>query len=359
MRQKPSLAAYLLGLFEQKAPKEQVIDQPVKPKLRRPSQRNFSAMVRRRQRELHRLTDKLAKGEITADEWADRFDAVLLEGHTQAQVLGRRLAGDATAESLNDLLVAITAKDREAQYLARFLRDIKDGLLNDVQGKLKANKVKNRQNLYLGRMRGTANKAFVTHTPTDLDWFAWRLGGRENHCSICPTLAAQSPWSKDTLWTFPGEGDTPCLGHCKCFLQRVDGRMGFRSHGGGGGGGGNKPPTANDPDDDSFFIPGEINVPREKLTDYLLNPNHERGKHKYRVLRSVGFTEDDPDALEAAVRKAVKENPARPGLVDEHGVRYTVRAEIVGPNGGIVKVKIGLIKKPNKVKFQLTTVAPG
>ena len=46
----------------------------------------------------------------------------------------------------------------------------------------------------------------------------WTLHPAE-HCVNCLELAAGSPYTKETLPTFPKRGDTQCLTNCKCTLE--------------------------------------------------------------------------------------------------------------------------------------------
>jgi hypothetical protein len=48
-------------------------------------------------------------------------------------------------------------------------------------------------------------------------------------------------------------------------------------------------------------------VPRRKLTEYLLNPNHEAGRAKARFLLSKGFNPKDPATLEQALIQHARE----------------------------------------------------
>ena len=43
-------------------------------------------------------------------------------------------------------------------------------------------------------------------------------------------------------------------------------------------------------------------IPDEKIYDYCLNPNHERGQHKAKVFRQVfGITAEDGELLKSAI----------------------------------------------------------
>lgn len=193
---------------------------------RRPSQGSFNAMMRARQRELDDLCMRLAKGEISIREWADDFDSVLLNGHTQAWAMGRQRGGDLRPLSPSDQLVGIAAKDQEAVYLHGFMQDIQNGRYTDDEGLLKVGHIKQRASLYVGKIRGTASEAWANASPADMT-MNWVMLAME-HCTDCPRMAALSPWDPQDLWAYPGSGDTECLGNCKCILRREDGEESFR-----------------------------------------------------------------------------------------------------------------------------------
>ena len=47
----------------------------------------------------------------------------------------------------------------------------------------------------------------------------WVLDDGADHCDDCPDLEAGSPYTADALDTWPGQGDTQCLDHCRCTIQ--------------------------------------------------------------------------------------------------------------------------------------------
>jgi hypothetical protein len=77
------------------------------------------------------------------------------------------------------------------------------------------------------------------------------------------------------------------------------------------------------------ILPDAI-IAREKLTDYLLTPRQEDDKARF--LNQAGFTQDNPDDLETAIRRLTASEEASSDRVDEYGIFYQVRGEIVGPN---------------------------
>lgn len=194
--------------------------------LQPPSQSDFNRMLGKRQKELEKLIKRLAAGEIDVREWGDEFDKVLLEGHTQAWMMGRQRAGHLLGLGFDDTLNGVAIKDQEAEYLHGFMLDLINGRYDDEEGKLKVHLVNQRASLYVGRMRGTASESWVDYGPDDqkIQWVMLAL----EHCNDCPRMAALSPWDKTDLWAFPGDGSTQCIGNCKCVLRREDGSESFR-----------------------------------------------------------------------------------------------------------------------------------
>ena len=50
----------------------------------------------------------------------------------------------------------------------------------------------------------------------------WKLGSCD-HCVDCPAIAASGPYTRHTLPTYPGQGQTACRTNCCCFLTFVPG----------------------------------------------------------------------------------------------------------------------------------------
>lgn len=191
-----------------------------------PSQHDYNRMHRARMREIAAIVSRLASSEIGPQDFAEQVHAVLQEGHTQAWVLGRQLGGDTRPGHEFDRLIARATSDTEADYLHGFLSDIASGRYRLDDGSQNELAILARSKLYVLRMRGTANESFVEASPTDSEW-TWHLGPEE-HCPDCPELAALSPYTKDTLFSFPGDGGSACLGNCNCWLARDDGVRGFK-----------------------------------------------------------------------------------------------------------------------------------
>lgn len=197
---------------------------------RRPSQASFNAMLRARQADFDALIDQLAKGELTPREWADAFDEVLLNGHTQAWMMGRQRAGNLDPFRLSDEMAGLIHKDAEAGWLHMFMNDIMSGRYTDDEGNLRTGPIRSRANLYVGKMRGTAGEAWANNAPQD-QRVKWILLAVEDHCLDCPEMARlteETEFLPGQLWAYPGSGQTQCLGNCKCVLRLENGAESFR-----------------------------------------------------------------------------------------------------------------------------------
>lgn len=102
-------------------------------------------------------------------------------------------------------------------------------------------------------------------------------------------------------------------------------------------------------------IPTEAIIPRAKLIDYLLLPKHKNDKSEF--LAQAGFTQNNPEALEVALRQLIAENEAHSDRVDEYGVYYRVEGKLHGPNGILAVVTIWILQKANG-EYRFVTLKP-
>lgn len=182
------------------------------------------------------LIDAWSSGLLTGEAFADRLGVLLEEGHALAVVIGRHHAGDTAPMEEDDKTFAQTVMDDEATYLSFFSSEIASGKYGTAAEHPQTEQLRRRAYLYLGRYRGTANEAWVLASPADSRW-DWVLAEKEEeaHCNDCPELAEGSPYTADTLPTYPGANDTDCLFNCTCNLKRGDGTSGFRNKSAGPG----------------------------------------------------------------------------------------------------------------------------
>jgi hypothetical protein len=97
-------------------------------------------------------------------------------------------------------------------------------------------------------------------------------------------------------------------------------------------------------------IPDDAIIPREKLTHYLLIPRRKNDKSRF--LAQVGFTQDNPDLLEQAIRQMIAENEAILDRQNEYGMFYRVEGDLYGPEGILSTVTIWIqLTKDNHYRF--------
>jgi hypothetical protein len=72
----------------------------------------------------------------------------------------------------------------------------------------------------------------------------------------------------------------------------------------------------------------DLIIQREKLTNYLLVLQSKNDKSRF--LAQAGFTLDNPDDLENAIRELVRDNEAIQDRIDEYGTFFRVTGQLRG-----------------------------
>jgi hypothetical protein len=73
-----------------------------------------------------------------------------------------------------------------------------------------------------------------------------------------------------------------------------------------------------------------------KLMDYLLDPDHPRGKHNARVFAAAcGITANDADFLRQVLLTAAQQGEATIGRSDVYGQRFVIEWEVMGLRGPV------------------------
>lgn len=80
-------------------------------------------------------------------------------------------------------------------------------------------------------------------------------------------------------------------------------------------------------------------VPLLKLKTYLLSETHPIGKSKARLLRSVGFTEDNATLLKECLLAIAQSEEVRNVIESAHGVKYIIEGRVQTPSGGDIGVR--------------------
>ncbi|MEO1664725.1 MAG: DUF6883 domain-containing protein [Chloroflexota bacterium] len=103
-------------------------------------------------------------------------------------------------------------------------------------------------------------------------------------------------------------------------------------------------------------IPAEAAViPPEKLTKYLLVPQVKNDKSKF--LAQAGFTLDNPDELDAAIRRILAENDAVQDRENEYGKSYRVSGQLVGPGGALAVITVWMLGTKDQ-HYRFITLKP-
>lgn len=189
-------------------------------------QAGFSQFMVDRGAEAATIAGKLPQ--VGTEVWFESMRGWLLDSHTEAAMLGRVRAGGTS--DANDLWRGREAADSEAEFLRGFYDalDARDPRYWDADAEeWRLDAVESRARSYTGRMRGTANQAFLDESPAEAT-FRWVLGASESHCDDCPYFAGLEPMARDEWPTVPGANQTPCLYQCTCHLERDDGVTSFK-----------------------------------------------------------------------------------------------------------------------------------
>ena len=191
----------------------------------------FEDAAERIYKKLIALGEAVASGRVSPYEFEELMMVILNDGHIDSHLAGQEMSGFSTYR-----ILAERRGRQVAQAQVSFVRGFALALAqkdarywDEVEGRFKTEPIVARTASYLGRTRGTAYDGFTVATPSNT-LYDWRLGGVELHCTECPDLAAAGPWLKSedtaqldypTLFTKPGECDTPCLYNCKCSLVNL------------------------------------------------------------------------------------------------------------------------------------------
>ena len=80
-------------------------------------------------------------------------------------------------------------------------------------------------------------------------------------------------------------------------------------------------------------------VPQEKITEYLLSPDHPRGRWKAQFFVKVGFSPVEGDVLVAALLQHVADHQVKKVEDSQFGIHYTVEGAMEVPDGSAPVVR--------------------
>jgi hypothetical protein len=85
-------------------------------------------------------------------------------------------------------------------------------------------------------------------------------------------------------------------------------------------------------------------VDLRKLRNYCLNLEHETGKHKAVLFKTIlGMTAKDAEELREILLEIVKTNDAQPGRRDRYGQRYRIDFQPNGMENLLLSIADGLL----------------
>ena len=104
-------------------------------------------------------------------------------------------------------------------------------------------------------------------------------------------------------------------------------------------------------------IPNDAIISQAKLTQYLLVFKPRNDKSQF--LAQAGFTLDNWQALETAIRELILTNEAYQDRTNEYGTFYNVTGKLKGLNGIDLSIVTIWLLRLHDGQFQFITLKPG
>lgn len=98
----------------------------------------------------------------------------------------------------------------------------------------------------------------------------------------------------------------------------------------------------------------EVVIPKEKFTQYALNPDKDPNKAKAFQL-ALGYTLENADELIKQIYDKLPEYEAKEKPDNGWGKRYEVKMDLTGPNGKTAKVLTAWIEDKDTGEMRLTS----
>lgn len=184
-------------------------------------QQRFQDLLGALQDQFSQLTDSVAAGDISADEFRTRAENALRSGYIQAYRYGVGSIEGSVILGDQDLTEIMTAFSDDAQYLANFADQISAGYvpvnpedIPNVDGNVL---LSDRADMYANSTRELYFRGQVSRIADDEE-IEWQDNGDESECSPCLEAAASSPYTKADLPGYPGD---ICDGGSRCRCELV------------------------------------------------------------------------------------------------------------------------------------------
>jgi hypothetical protein len=99
-------------------------------------------------------------------------------------------------------------------------------------------------------------------------------------------------------------------------------------------------------------------IPRSKLEEYLLDPDHPTGGAKARFFAQLGYTRENLEALEQELLALARREAVEQELSTRHGTKYVLGGYLEGVRGERKKVRTIWILEPDTPGPRLVTAYP-
>lgn len=144
-----------------------------------------------------------------AQAWGDEVEGAVRRAHRG----GLREWGPVTPRPEQAEASVASFASRQRRFATRFAVDVARGYTS-LPGKMD---VGQRIALYENALEGAFHLGAIDGSPDG--YLVWWALGSCSHCDDCPVLAHNSPYTRETLPTFPRDGMTTCRANCCCSLD--------------------------------------------------------------------------------------------------------------------------------------------
>lgn len=159
--------------------------------------------------------DRVIDGKMSAEDFISAMRSSIEDHYKRAYKAGK---GVQILDEIDEELILRQAQG-QMQYLNNFSQYIQQ---KQILGKELTSQVRARAGLYAERGSAMFEAGAISAMPTDV-LLDWEMNPAE-HCTTCPIYAANSPYTKETLPGYPGEGFhlTRCGVNCECQVMVSD-----------------------------------------------------------------------------------------------------------------------------------------
>ena len=99
-------------------------------------------------------------------------------------------------------------------------------------------------------------------------------------------------------------------------------------------------------------------IPPIKLTAYLLSETHSVGRSKARLLRSLGFNENNVSLLKQGLIAIAHSEDVKEVISSPHGVKYIIEGLLQTPVGGSIRIRTIWIIEKGQERPRFVTAYP-